>query len=213
MYEDHSWFLANRCQQLDNDPDTIMRRIAETIQSVPIPAAGPDWHRRIVLGCWSARYLPMQTRYLPRYAVTLICIDLSYARQFLQVPRISFNVNQMVLMGPLGRGFLEEARAARRRVYVWTVNSPNLMRWSIRHGVDGVITDEPGRFRSIGEEWEKEQRAEPGDLIHRESDRLSITQRLTIWAVAMYILLFGWFLKRKYFPAVERVQFEERKIG
>lgn len=198
--------------QLSNDPATIMRRIAETIEIVPIPAIGPDWHRRVVLGCWSAIYLPHRARYLPRYALTLICVDLSYARQFLQVPRISFNINQKVLMGPLGRGFLEEARAAHRQVYLWTVNAPNLMRWSIRHEVDGVITDDPASFRQVCQDWEEEQRK--GKSISRDPDldRITWVQRLQVLAVALYVLLFGWFLKRKYLLAVERVQFEERKM-
>lgn len=195
-----------------DDPDIVMRRIAETIESVPILAIGPDWHRRVVLGCWSSLYVPLRARYLARYSMTLICFDLGYARQFLQVPRISFNVNQMVLMGPLGRGFLEEARAARRRVYLWTVNSPRLMRWAIRHEVDGVITDEPARFRQVCEEWEKEQRNEAGAFHDPQLDRLTVGERLRIMAVAVYLLLFGWFLKLKYLPSVERVQFEQRKI-
>jgi phosphatidylglycerol phospholipase C len=187
-----------------------MDLIAKTIESVPIPAIGPDWHRRVVLGCWSARYLPARTKYLPRYAVTLVCIDVSYARQLLQVPCISFNINQKILIGPLGRGFLEEARAARRQVYVWTVNAPNLMRWCIRHGVDGVITDEPGLFREVCQEWEKE-RTEGLGYPDPELDRITFRQRLEILAVALYVICFGWFLKRKYFTPVERMGFEEHK--
>lgn len=190
-----------------------MNRIAETIESVPIPAIGPDWHRRVVLGCWSARYLPLRAQYLPRYSMTLIRFDLRYARQFLHVPGISFNINHMVLMGPLGRGFLEEARAARRHVYLWTVNSPALMRWAIRHGVDGVITDEPAHFKQVCEEWEKEQRSETGAIQATESDQLTVGERLRILAVAVYLVLFGWFLKLKYLPSVERVQFEQRKAN
>lgn len=189
-----------------------MRRIAETIESVPIPAAGPDWHQRVMLGCWSALYLPLHARYLPRYPMMLICFDLGYARQFLRVPGISFSVNQMVLMGPLGGGFLEEARAARRRVYLWTVNSPSLMRWAVRHKVEGVITDEPARFRKLCMEWEKEQTNETGAFHDPELDRLTIGERLRILTVAMFLMLFGWFLRRKYFPSVERVQFEQRKV-
>lgn len=92
-----------------------MRRIAETINAVPIPTAGPDWHRRIVLGCWSGRYLPMRARHLPRYAVTLICVHLGYARQFLQEPGISFSVNQMVLVGG---GFGMESMGLSRTIRV-----------------------------------------------------------------------------------------------
>jgi hypothetical protein len=140
-----------------------------------------------------------------------VCVDVSYARQFLQVPRLSFNINQMVLMGPLGRGFLEEARAARRRVYVWTVNAPNLMRWCIRHKIDGVISDEPARFRQICDEWEKEH-SDGLSLRDPKLDRISFKQRLQIYVVALYVVVFAWFIKRKYFPPLERVDFEERKL-
>ncbi|KAJ5143442.1 uncharacterized protein N7515_002229 [Penicillium bovifimosum] len=209
---EHLWILLDIKQlpQLSNDPSTIMSLIAKTIESVPIPAIGPDWHRRVVLGCWSARYLPARAQYLPRYAVTLVCIDVSYARQLLQVPGISFNINQRILIGPLGRGFLEEARAARRQVYVWTVNAPNMMRWCIRHGIDGVISDEPGLFRDVCSEWEKEC-AEGLDHPDREVDRITFRQRLGILAIALYVICFGWILRRRYFTPVERMGFEDHK--
>lgn len=188
-----------------------MDKIAKIIESVPMPATGPDWHHRVVLGCWSARYLPARAKHLPRYPVTLVCVDLSYARQFLQVPLISFNVNQMILMGPLGRGFLDEARAARRKVYAWTVNAPNLMRWCIRHEIDGVISDEPGRFRQVCEGWEKEH---AGVLVvpNPNLDRIPLRQRIEIIAVALYVICFGWILKRMYLTPVERLEFEDHKL-
>ncbi|KAJ5718855.1 uncharacterized protein N7483_009937 [Penicillium malachiteum] len=206
---EHIWVLLDI--KLDNDPETIMKTIAETIESVPIPAIGPDWHRRIVLGCWSARFLPPSTQYLPRYAMTLICVDLSYARQFLHVPRISFNVNQQILMGPLGRGFLEEARAARRRVYLWTVNAPNLMRWAIRHQVDGIITDEPERLHEIRENWHKEQSEGSSRTANLDQDRLDFGQRTRVLLVTVLVFVFGWVIRRKYLPTLERVQFEAKR--
>ncbi|OQE19066.1 hypothetical protein PENSTE_c016G06514 [Penicillium steckii] len=208
---EHIWVLLDI--KLDNDPDTIMKNIAQTIESVPIPAIGPDWHRRVVLGCWSARYLPFRAKHLPRYPMTLICFDLSYARQFMHVPRISFNVSQRILLGPLGRGFLEEARAAHRRVYVWTVNAPNLMRWCLRHEVDGVITDEPSHYRQVREEWE--QGRNDASLIRYDSskDGLTFSQRAQILIATVFVVCFGWLLRRRYLPAVEKVQFEERKLS
>ncbi|KAJ5542716.1 Glycerophosphoryl diester phosphodiesterase [Penicillium sp. DV-2018c] len=202
--------ISNFSLQLSNDPSTIMDLIAKTIESVPMPATGPDWHKRVVLGCWSARYLSARAQYLPRYAMSLICIDVSYARQLLQVPGISFNINQKILMGPLGRGFLEEARAARRQVYVWTVNAPNMMRWCIRHGIDGVISDEPGLFREVCQQWEKEGTE---GSVHPDPgiDRITLRQRFEILATALFVICFGWLLKRKYAAPVERMGFEQHK--
>ena len=116
-------------------------------------------------------------------------------------------------MSPLGRGFLEEARAARRQVYLWTVNAPNLMRWGIRHHVDGVITDDPALFQQVLKYWEEEQ--SKGSLASSDSalDRITWSQRFYMLAVTMYVTVFGWFIHRRYLSAVEPVQFEERKAG
>ncbi|KAJ9353886.1 hypothetical protein DTO027B9_5099 [Paecilomyces variotii] len=185
------WLLLDI--KIDNDPETIMRRIAETAAAVA-PGRKP-WSERIVLGCWSAKYLPLAREYLPDYPIALICIDLSYARQFLSIPNVSFNVNQKILMGPLGRNFLEEARAANRLVFVWTVNKTSLMRWSIRKGVDGVITDDPAVFKAICDNW---------DGGGTDKDPITMSDRLESLLVSAVVLLFGWLFKLKYFPPVEK---------
>lgn len=135
---------------------------------------------------------------------------MSYARQFLQVPRISFNINQCILMGPLGRGFLQEAFAAQRKVYLWTVNEPNLMRWGIRHGVDGIITDDPALYRQVCEEWEKEQKDGISDS---NLDRLTVGQRIRVTMVTLFVMAFGWFWRRKYLPPLDFTQMEERRTN
>jgi phosphatidylglycerol phospholipase C len=44
---------------------------------------------------------------------------------------------------------LEDIRKAKREIFLWTVNDVKAMKWSIRKGVDGVITDDPrNRFTS-----------------------------------------------------------------
>lgn len=46
--------VLSNTSQLDNDADTVMRRIAETIESVP-PSPRKPWNKRVVLGCWAVR--------------------------------------------------------------------------------------------------------------------------------------------------------------
>ena len=43
-----------RRSQVDNDPETLMRLIGETIRSVPANPQSP-WNKRVVLGCWAVR--------------------------------------------------------------------------------------------------------------------------------------------------------------
>jgi phosphatidylglycerol phospholipase C len=198
--------------KVTNDPETIMSRIAQTIASTPLPPSSQPWHKRLILGCWSAHYLPLRDKYLPTYEMTLISFDLNYARQYLHTPNISFNINQRILMGPFGRGFLDEARAANAKVYLWTVNAPNLMRWGIRRGVEGIITDDPALYKRVCEVWERE--GKDGVVFEPELqvDSLSVGQRAQIWMVAVLVVLFGWVIRRKYLLGGERVRLEERKV-
>jgi phosphatidylglycerol phospholipase C len=189
-----------------------MSRIAQTITSTPLPSTSQPWHKRLILGCWSAHYLPLRDKYLPLHEMTLISFDLTYARQYLHTPNISFNVNQRILMGPFGRGFLDEARAANAKVYLWTVNAPNLMRWGIRRGVQGIITDDPALYKRVCEVWERERKDRIVFEPELQVDRLSVGQRAQIWMVAVLVVLFGWVIRRKYLLGGQRVRIEERKV-
>ena len=50
------------------------------------------------------------------------------------------------------RGFVRHAKAAGKRVYVWTVNDPVSLSRMMSVGVDGVITDEPAMARQVMEQ-------------------------------------------------------------
>ncbi len=77
-----------------------------------------------------------------------------YASRFLKQPGVDFNLLQQMLVGPCGAAFLRAARKAERNVYLWTVNDEQWMEWSIRKGVDAVITDDPKLFLEVCQHWE-----------------------------------------------------------
>ena len=114
----------------------------------------------------------------------------TYARQFLKVPNVSFNMLQKVLLGPIGKRFIKDVKKAHRPLFVWTVNDDNLMKWSIQKEVDGVITDDPKRFKKICDEWDDE--LEP-------IARVSIMQWLYTFWLWMLVFVFS-FTFRKKFP-------------
>ncbi|RMZ88881.1 hypothetical protein DV736_g3885, partial [Chaetothyriales sp. CBS 134916] len=134
--------------KIDNDADTVMRLIAEVINSVP-PSPTRPWSDRIVLGIWVPKFLPLCVKYSPRFPITHIGASTSYARQFLSVPDVSFNMFQKALIGPLGACFIRDVKKAGRLIYDWTVNDVNSMKWSIQKEFDGVITDNPKLFNEI----------------------------------------------------------------
>lgn len=143
--------------KLDNNADDVMRLIGDTIRSVrPLPTR--PWHSRVVLGCWAAKYLPLCSRYLPGFSVSHIGFSTLVASYFFTVPNVSFNMQQGVLMTPWGRLFIRKAQGEGRPVYAWTVNEESRMRWDIRQGLDGVITDDPKLFLEVRRAWHEETR-------------------------------------------------------
>jgi len=149
------WLLLDI--KIDNDADTVMRLIADAIEKTP-PHPQKSWDHRIVLGCWAAKYIPLCALHLPNFPTTHIGFSLSYARRFFSIPNVSFNMLQKILMGPAGARFLRDAKRLGRPVLCWTVNEENLMRWSIKNGLDGVITDDPKSFLEVCDQWEQGKR-------------------------------------------------------
>ncbi|MCJ1320875.1 hypothetical protein MMC15_006216 [Xylographa vitiligo] len=145
---EHIWLLLDL--KVDNDPETLMRLIGETIRSVPANPQSP-WNKRVVLGCWALKYLPLCARYLPDFPITHIGFSTAYARRFLSIPNISFNLLQKTIF--LSTRFIGDARRLNRPLVLWTVNDDEMMRWSINQGVDGVITDDPKRFKDVSDAW------------------------------------------------------------
>lgn len=179
------WLLLDI--KIDNDADDVMRLIASTIEQTA-PNPHKSWNHRIVLGCWAAKYIPLCATYLPSFPITHIGFSLSYARQFFAIPNVSFNLLQKMLVGPLGVRFLRDAAALGRPVIGWTVNEENMMRWSIKHELDGVITDDPKRFLEVCDEWEQGKR------------KIVIGRKelfLILW-LNMMVVIFGAIFRWKY---------------
>ncbi|KFY64419.1 hypothetical protein V497_01705 [Pseudogymnoascus sp. VKM F-4516 (FW-969)] len=143
---EHIWILLDL--KMDNNADDLMRLISETIAEA---TPSTPWNERIVLGCWAAKFLPICSHYLPGFPITHIGFSISYARQFLKVPNVSFNMLQKIMVGPWGDRFLAECKALNRPVFLWTVNEEKWMKWCINKGVDGVITDDPKKYLEIAD--------------------------------------------------------------
>ena len=75
-----------------------------------------------------------------------------------------FNLLQATQVGPLGARFRAEARRRGRRIYVWTVNDEGWMEWCVRKGLDGVITDDVGRFGEVRDRFLVEEDGATGGI-------------------------------------------------
>ena len=161
-----------------------MRLIALTVSSVP-PSARTPWNKRVVLGIWATKYLPLCQKYLPNFPISHIGISTLYASQFLAVPNISFNMLYAVLMGPLGSSFIKKCRKYGRPVFAWTVNGERRMRWCIRKELDGVVTDDPAKYLEVCDEF-KHPEKKVGD------DKLTWKEWAFVLRVHLLVTVFFW---------------------
>jgi len=63
---------------------------------------------------------------------------------------------QPIMVGPFGSSFRKDIKKAKRSLFLWTVNDVKAMKWSIRNGVDGVITDDPKKYLEVCETYDGE---------------------------------------------------------
>ncbi|KAM7216287.1 glycerophosphoryl diester phosphodiesterase [Rhypophila decipiens] len=141
------WLLLDI--KTDDDPEELLSRTAETINSVP---TSRPWNERIVLGGWNIYYIELCRKYFPGFVIANIGF-LPYAFKYLKEPDIDFNILQPTLLGPAGKHFVKKVKKLQRKLYVWTVNEEHWMEWSIRKKVDGVITDDPKLFLEVCERF------------------------------------------------------------
>ncbi|ORY63029.1 PLC-like phosphodiesterase [Pseudomassariella vexata] len=162
----------------DDDGSELLSGVAAACASVPTKRA---WSERLVMGCWTADYVSLCLRHLPGFPFTYIGWSLTYARELLPVPNMNFNMLQYSLVGPCGTRFLKDVRKAGRLVFVWTVNDEAWMEWSIRKGLDGVITDDPKLFLEVCKRRDNE------DDSTRSQMRLSLLARQAVEIAAFQV--------------------------
>ena len=127
-----------------------MRLIGDTIKSHSPRSGAKPWNQRIMLGIWTAKFLPLCLKYLPGFPVIHIGVSVIYASYFFEIENVGFNILFTTLFGPGGRSFIQAAKKKYHRpVIAWTVNHRDSMAWCVRKGLDAVITDDPSLFIQV----------------------------------------------------------------
>jgi phosphatidylglycerol phospholipase C len=101
--------------------------------------------------------MPICRQYLPDFPIVHIGWNTGYARKFLNVPGVSFNMFQKMVIGPAGAAFRRDVREAGRSLFLWTVNDETSMKWCISNHVDGVITDDPKKYLELCDSYNGEK--------------------------------------------------------
>ncbi|KAI2640143.1 PLC-like phosphodiesterase [Xylaria nigripes] len=159
---EHIWIMLDI--KTDDDAQLMMRRIAETLASVP--GKQRPWSTRVTPCCWDATYIKLSLEFLRDYAPTHLGFSTTYARCLTDIPNISFSMLRHSLASPLGARFLRDMQALGIPVYVWTLNDEGWMEWAIQKHLSGVITDNVELFNEVR-----------GDTCQSEGSTLATWQR------------------------------------
>lgn len=173
--------------KLDNDAEDIMRLIGSTIAKTRALPNKP-WNQRILLGMWAAKHLAPAKTFLPGFSGIHIGYKMSYARNFLDVEFVAFNMLIHMLLAPGGKRFIRECKEKQRQLIAWTVNDKWRMEWCIRRKFDGIITDDPVLFKKTCEEFDEYAR-EPWMPI----SWTAVYQTLRMW---IFVNCLHWWYRR-----------------
>jgi phosphatidylglycerol phospholipase C len=109
-----------------------------------------------ISGLWHPKFIEPAKKHLPYVLLSHIGRSLWITRKYFfehaQIMSIAFSS----LTTADGQRFVEECRAANKRILVWTVNQPHEMVEAVRWGVDAIITDVPAVWLELRAKLEKD---------------------------------------------------------
>lgn len=105
---------------------------------------------KIYIGSMSKEILHEIRKLLPNQPIIAIIESASdYRNHMLNSPDITAFSKAI-----LTKEMIDEVHSFNKKVWVWTVDSPDTMRQLIEHGVDGIITNRPKILQSILREYQ-----------------------------------------------------------
>lgn len=138
----------------ENDPERLFKLMGELVRKYP------NWEEdlapRILLGLWHPKFIPFAVQYVPELTRMHIGGSPSVARQYFWPWVDGFSMRFTSLMPAEGQAFLRDAKAAGKKVTVWTVNLPDEMVEAARWGVDAVLTDNTATFHRLREDLQND---------------------------------------------------------
>lgn len=138
----------------ENDPERLFQLLGKLVRNYP------NWETdlapRILLGLWHPKFISFAVKYVPELTRMHIGGSPSVARQYFWKYVEGFSMHFPCLMAPEGQAFLRDAKAAGKKVTVWTVNLPDEMVESARWGVDAVLTDNTALFHRLRQDLQKD---------------------------------------------------------
>lgn len=186
MREEHKHVKINIDIKPDNDPDRLFRLMRKIVTQYD--NFEQDLSPRIILGLWHPKFLRAALEHVPELRRIHIGASPELARKYFWDQCDGFSMYFASLVPAEGQAFLQEAQAAGKDVFVWTVNRTDEMIEATRWGVKAVLTDNTDQFRNLRVEMAK-------DFNSTRSDNVGIFFRWATWrywALAQLILRNMW---------------------
>lgn len=98
----------------------------------------------------------------------------------LPVPNLNFNLFNYSFSTARGSRFLAQAKQRSRLTFSWSDNKDQWMALGIRNGVDGVITDDPKRFKDLCDQWTSEE-------VRKSASQGTLTQSI-LWVIVNFLV-------------------------
>ncbi|KAI1662566.1 PLC-like phosphodiesterase [Daldinia decipiens] len=171
----HIWIMLDI--KRDDDPATIIRRTAETLDSVP---GIRPWHERVLPCCWTAEHVKLSKEFLPKYPLAHVGFSTTYARALAKhEPSLSISMLYHSLALPVvGARFIREVKEAGHPLHSWTVNDEDRMEWCVRNGLNGVVTDDPKLFLEVAKRVAEEEKVKnEGAAVSRRPSGVPLSAR------------------------------------
>ncbi|PQE25609.1 glycerophosphoryl diester phosphodiesterase protein [Rutstroemia sp. NJR-2017a BBW] len=177
-------------------PHEGMPRLIDLLEYLTTPGLEDIW----ILLDIKAKYLPLCATYLPEFPIAHIGFSIAYAREFLQVRNVHFNMLRQIMVGPYGAKFLSDTKKANRSMFIWTVNKEQWMRWCISKGVDGVITDDPKKYLEVCDDYDSAESKRSG---------FSFVDWMSIILLNLLAMLFSWLFRCRYGFRIDQTKVRE----
>lgn len=166
-----------------------MRKVIESY-----PDYENDLSPRLILGLWHPKFLKSALVNVPSMTRIHIGASPSAARQYFWKDCSGFSMYFACLVGSDGQSFIEEAKAAGKDVYVWTVNRKDEMIEATRWGVKAVLTDKTALFQGLRKEM-------TNDFATTRQEQVGLFFR---WATWRYYMLPQFVLQTLWMANIEK---------
>jgi len=179
---EHVWIMLDI--KRDDDAEDLIRRTAAAVASVP---SKNGWSDRILLCCWTAAYVRLSRKYMPKFPLANVTWSPFYATAMAKaVPDIGLSVHRLALYSPFGQLLMRRIQGSGSHpLYSWTINEEGWMEWAIRRRLNGIITDDPKLYLEVCKRYRQEsgiQRA------RRRYSLQSMWQALHAWYDVLYFI-------------------------